>query len=233
MYELCGILFLYGNAATRGEGGGCRDEFLFAASQGRRVEEYMDGNMHANRGKTNKSRTAAKAVCTALAAVTVMLVAVCCGKVLNVGVRDMLDCDLDMRGIVESAGITLPERRGDTAVSGGAAVEMFYPPVEGEICAHFEATGSCTQYICGIISTVRTPCGGKVSDVFMLDGGYGVCIEAAGGIRITLRDMTRVLVKSGQSVSGGQIIGSAGSSGEIRVEALKNGEAVDFERLLG
>ena len=38
--------------------------------------------------------------------------------------------------------------------------------------------------------------------------------------------MTRVLVKSGQSVS-------AGSSGEIRVEALKNGEAVDFERLLG
>lgn len=232
MYELCGILFLYGNAATRGEGGGCRDEFLFAASQGRRVEEYMDGNMHANRGKTNKSRTAAKAVCTALAAVTVMLVAVCCGKVLNVGVRDMLDCDLDMRGIVESAGITLPERRGDTAVSGGAAVERFYPPVEGEVCAGFEA-GGCTQYICGIISTVKTPCGGRVSDVFMLDGGYGVCIEAAGGIRITLRDMTRVLVKSGQSVSGGQIIGSAGSSGEIRVEALKNGEAVDFERLLG
>ncbi len=192
----------------------------------------MDGNMPANRDKTNKSRTAAKAVCTALAAVTVMLVAVCCGKVLNVGVRDMLDCDLDMRGIVESAGITLPEGRGDTAVSGGAAVEMFYPPVEGEVCAGFEA-GGCTQYICGIISTVRTPCGGRVSDVFMLDGGYGVCIEAAGGIRITLRDMTRVLVKSGQSVSGGQIIGSAGSSGEIRVEALKNGEAVDFERLLG
>lgn len=232
MYELCGILSLYGNAATRGEGGGCRDDFLFAAAQGRRVEEYMDGNMHANRGKTNKSRMAVKAVCTALAAVTVMLVAVCCGKVLNVGVRDMLDCDLDMRGIVESAGITLPERRGDTAVSGEAAVEMFYPPVEGEVCAGFEA-GGCTQYICGIISTVRTPCGGRVSDVFMLDGGYGVCIEAAGGIRITLRDMTRVLVKSGQSVSGGQIIGSAGSSGEIRVEALKNGEAVDFERLLG
>ena len=193
----------------------------------------MDGNMHADKGKTNKSRTAVKAACAVLAAVTVMLVAVCCNKVLNVGVRDMLDCDLDMRGIVESAGITLPERRGDTAVSGGAAVEIFYPPVEGEICAGFDATGGCTQYICGIISTVRTPCSGRVSDVFMLDGCYGVCIEAVGEIRITLRDMTRVLVKSGQSVSRGQIIGSAGSSGGIRVEALKNGEAVDFEKLLG
>lgn len=192
----------------------------------------MDGNMHANRGKTNKSRTAAKAVCTVLAAVTVTLVAVCCNKVLNVGVRDMLDCDLDMRGIVECAGITLPERRGDTAVSGGAAVERFYPPVEGEVCAGFEA-GSCTQYICGIISTVKAPCGGRVSDVFMLDGRCGVCIEAAGGVRIILRDMERVFVKSGQSISRGQIIGSTGSSGEIRVEAMRNGEAVDFEKLLG
>ena len=206
--------------------------FCSALREAARGRDIMDGNMPANRDKTNKSRTAAKAVCTVLAAVTVTLVAVCCNKVLNVGVRDMLDCDLDMREIVECAGITLPERRGDTAVSGGAAVERFYPPVEGEVCAGFEA-GSCTQYICGIISTVKAPCGGRVSDVFMLDGRCGVCIEAAGGVRIILRDMERVFVKSGQSISRGQIIGSAGGSGEIRVEAMRNGEAVDFEKLLG